>query len=95
LGGRTIAEWQEVMSANEFADWVAYYQLNPFGPFRSDVQAATIASTVANANAAKGKKFRIQDFLPQFRTKATDPAPSTQSLVDFFRGIQAQQKKKK
>lgn len=30
LGGRTIAEWQAVMSAAEFAGWIDYYRGRPF-----------------------------------------------------------------
>lgn len=30
MGGRTVAEWQSVMSQREFMDWVAFYRAHPF-----------------------------------------------------------------
>ena len=30
LGGRTVAEWQEVMTETEFRSWVEFYKLSPF-----------------------------------------------------------------
>ena len=69
LGGRTIAEWQEVMSSEEFVDWQIYYEMNPFGPKRDDFNAALIARTIAQANAPKGKRFQLKDFLLEFRSR--------------------------
>lgn len=77
------------MSSNEFADWMAFYQLNPFGVYRADINAATIAATIANANAAKGKKFTIKDFLPEFKAaqeeKTSMPA---EEVISFFQRMQ-------
>ena len=56
------------MSSDEFADWMLYYEINPFGPKRGDIQAGIIASTVCNVNAAKGRRYAIKDFLPEFRS---------------------------
>lgn len=77
------------MSSDEFTDWMLYYQLNPFGPWRGDIQAALVASTIANANAAKGKKFHIKDFMPEFKSsvQATRPENSDQ-VIALFRGMQ-------
>ena len=95
LGGRTIAEWQEVMSAEEFLDWVAFYQLQPFGPWRADTQAALIASTIANVNAKKGHSFAIKDFQlqfkPRFTTKKKRPTMSGEQVVSFFQALAARQ----
>jgi hypothetical protein len=77
------------MSSDEFTDWMLYYQLNPFGPWRGDVQAALVARTIANANAPKGKKFHIKDFMPAF--KAHQPRKDTiapEQVLSFFHGIQ-------
>jgi hypothetical protein len=41
-----------------------YYAIDPFGNERQDLQAGIIASTVANANAGKGKAFQPIDFMP-------------------------------
>lgn len=67
LGGRTIAEWQQVMSSEEFVDWQLFYEMNPFGSYRGDIQAGIIAATIANVNSQKGKRFQPSDFMPRFR----------------------------
>jgi len=89
LGGRTIAEWQEVMSSEEFAEWAAYYEMNPFGPKRADYQAAVIARTIAQANAPKGKTFQLSDFVLEFTTRVKSEARMTsEQIVSFFQGMQ-------
>jgi hypothetical protein len=59
-------------------EWAAYYQLDPFGSYRSDLQAAIGASVTANIHAKKGHRFTPADFIPTFneptRTKTMSPA---------------------
>ena len=43
------------MSSMEFAEWNAYFQVEPFGNVLQDVHFATLESLIANANRAKGK----------------------------------------
>ncbi|MCH7872238.1 MAG: DUF4035 domain-containing protein [Planctomycetes bacterium] len=50
----------------EFAEWCAFYILDPWGGERGDLQAGIIASTIAQVNAAKGKRFKPADFMPKF-----------------------------
>ena len=40
--------------------------LDPWGGERGDLQAGIIASTIAQVNAAKGKRFKPADFMPKF-----------------------------
>lgn len=48
-------------------EWIAYYQLEPFGEERADMRAAIIASTIANVNRSKGQKaYKVEDFMPRF-----------------------------
>jgi len=65
----TLAEAQARISAREFAEWMAYYTLEPWGQERGDLRAGIVAATIANANrdAKKRKKpFKPQEFMPQF-----------------------------
>lgn len=53
----------------ELVEWAAFYELEPFGPERGDLQAGIVAATVANVNrdAKKQKKpYTAQDFMPKF-----------------------------
>lgn len=81
------------MSSQEFTEWVAYYELNPFGPYRGDIHAGIVASTIANANAPKGKRFQVKDFLPEFQPRtAPARAMSGEQVLAYFQALQAAQK---
>lgn len=54
------------ISSEELTEWAAYYRLDPFGTYRSDLQAGIVASIVANVNAKKGHTFKPTDFMPTF-----------------------------
>lgn len=56
------------MSSEEFAEWCAFDRMNPGEPERSDLQAAMIASVIANSNKGKkGKAFGLDDFMLKFK----------------------------
>lgn len=61
----TVADLDARLTSSELTEWMAYERLTgPLGRRRQDIQAATIAATIANANrSSKGKKFKIDDFL--------------------------------
>lgn len=46
--GRTVAELEASLSTDEFAEWMAYWQLEPFGPEIDDQRAGTIAAATYN-----------------------------------------------
>jgi len=53
------------MSSSELTEWMVFEKITgPLGRRRQDIQAATIAATIANANRSKkAKKAQISDFL--------------------------------
>lgn len=56
--------------SRQFAEWQAYYQLEPWGEERADLRAGIIASTIANVNRGKGQRaFTPSDFMPEFNPK--------------------------
>lgn len=61
----TVADLDARLSSSELTEWMVYEKLTgPLGRRRADIQAATIAATIANANRSKGgKKFKVTDFL--------------------------------
>ena len=61
--------------SREFAEWQAYYELEPWGEERADLRAGIVASTIANVNRGKGKSFKPGDFMPEF----DKPAPKHQT----------------
>lgn len=65
----THAQMMNMMSASELIYWQAYSSIEPFGEWRADLRAGTIAAAIYmnNPNRKKGsKKFKPQDFMPVF-----------------------------
>lgn len=57
------------ISSRELTEWMAYYQLEPWGEERADLRAGIIAATVANAARDPKKRrrpFRPEEFMPKF-----------------------------
>lgn len=48
----TVADLGQRMSSRELSEWMAFYQLEPFGPEAFDAMNAI--STAANVNAVRG-----------------------------------------
>lgn len=64
----------EHISSKEFAEWQAYYRLEPFGEERADIRAAMICKILADINTPKGKTHaKLEDFMPRFGA----PEPQT------------------
>lgn len=61
----TVADLDSRLDSYELTEWMVYEQMTgPLGRRRGDIQAATIAAVIANANRGKGgRRFRMQDFL--------------------------------
>jgi hypothetical protein len=63
--GKTVGALSEEITEREFLEWMAFYQLEPFGEERADVRAGIIASVIANVNRRKGAPpFTAKDFMP-------------------------------
>lgn len=62
------------MSSAQFASWMHYYNIEPFGNAMLDVHFATLESIVFNSNRAKGKAaMQPKEFLlskPSLRANA-------------------------
>ena len=53
------------LGSDEFTEWVAYYQLEPFGDYRGDYRSGVVASTLANVHRGKdARAFTPEDFMP-------------------------------
>ena len=53
------------VGSDELTEWMAFYQLEPFGDMRADYRSGVLASTFANAHRADGvKPFTPEDFMP-------------------------------
>lgn len=52
-----------MIDSREFAEWMAFYQVEPFGEERDDMRQAIMPYMFASAFSKKGKKVRYEDFL--------------------------------
>jgi len=73
------------ISSEELTEWAAYYQLDPFGSYRADLQAGVVASTMANIHAKKGHKFGPSDFMPRFGEPEKAKSMSPDEIKDKLR----------
>lgn len=56
------------ISSAEFTEWLAFYQLEPFGPEAESWRAAMLASVLANVNRdpkVRRKPYTVADFMPE------------------------------
>jgi len=62
-----VAELLARISSRELAEWMAYFEIDPFGEERADLRAGIVASTVANSQRGRrGTAFKPKDFMPKF-----------------------------
>lgn len=70
------------IGSDELTEWMAFYQLEPFGDYRADYRSGVIASTFANAHRAQdASPFKVEDFMP-FIDK---PTPKNDPSVNVTR----------
>ena len=70
--GKFVSEVERECDYEEFLRWAEYfnYELSTFE--KSDYYMAQIACTIAQSVAAKGTRFRINDFLIKFEDKKAE-----------------------
>lgn len=61
------------ITARELVEWMAYYELEPWGEERADLRAAIVASTIANIFRGKRAAYKVEDFMPEFGRRAKSP----------------------
>lgn len=62
--GRFVHEIEQELNGVQLAEYMAYDQIEPFGPQRVDAGFASICVTVANVNRGKGKRaFKLEEFM--------------------------------
>lgn len=94
IGGCTVEELQSRMSYGEFLDWIAFYELHPFG--MENWNAGVIASTIANAHRdpkKQKKPFTPSDFMPKVDTDK--PSGDWQTMKAKFQQLGAASKRRK
>lgn len=52
--GRTVAELENTLGAGELAEWIAFWNIEPFGPEVENFHAASTMALHVNMNRRKG-----------------------------------------
>lgn len=77
--GCFVSDIRERMSPKEFVDWEAYYQLEPWGAWRSNRDVAQIAALMYNIHRGKGTPAaHISDYIYE------DPALTAEKQAQKF-----------
>lgn len=64
LGHKSVSEAKDSIDSNEFAHWLAYYKLEPWGEERADLRQAYTSCIIANLFLSKGQKaYEVADFM--------------------------------
>ena len=75
LGGRTVDEWQQAMSAVEFESWMRYCAKQPLPAQRAALRTARQTTEIAGMMGAKNVK--LTDFMFDFDGGAEDGSTGT------------------
>jgi hypothetical protein len=73
------------MDGAEFAEWQAYYNIEPFGELREDWRSAQVPYMLATMFGKKGKKVNFQDFMLQ--TEAQKPKQTYEQMESTLKSI--------
>ena len=66
----TVGELQTRMTSAEFAEWMAFDRIDPFGEARGDVRSGVLAALIANIHRDRKKRaepYSALDFMPFLR----------------------------
>lgn len=80
------------MGYSEFIGWKAFYETEPFGESRGDIQTALLAAAIVNVNRKKGSRpIKASKFLPDWWQDGSKP----EALLAKFRVATAKPNTKK
>lgn len=74
------------MPCDEYEDWLAFYDLEPFGDSRSNVHAGMIAAVLANQSRQKGSRaYTFKDFMIMTPDEKRDK--ETREFASFVQAV--------
>lgn len=85
------------MSEAEFAEWLAYYRIEPWGAECADFRAGIIASTIANCHRDSSKRpepFKPSDFMPRFSQMESDASDEDDGGLEAMRRLMRHQERR-
>lgn len=82
----TVHEMNSRMSSKEFAYWMAYYSIEPFGPEIESYRSAWHTATLANLwISEKGSPLKADDLVIKFVDKSV--GQSEEDMIEFAKAL--------
>jgi hypothetical protein len=87
FGRPDVDAFLQEMTAPQMWHWLALNNIDPWTNDRQDLHSAIVATVIANTSGSK-KKFKIDDFMPDWidKKKATNTASMAAMLTSLFKG---------
>lgn len=75
----SVAQAQVAVDSQEFVEWIAFEQIDPWGSERADLRFAQLCALTANMNRGKGSRLaKVSDFMFDF-----EKAHKQQSMAEM------------
>lgn len=83
LGYQSVTQCQDNISSKEFAEWIAYSRLEPFGADLFQVYFGTVAAAITNTTRSKknDKIFQWHDFFQPLDFEETHQTTEEQLAI--------------
>lgn len=84
--GYTVRDLQNRIDSRELTEWIAFYNIEPFGEDRADMRQALTSCILANANRdpKKSRAFKPQDFM---LVKPPKKEQTPEEMMALLKGI--------
>lgn len=80
-----VGELLQRISSREITEWMAFWQLEPFGADMNFLGHAITSTTVANVNRQKGQTaYDVEDFMPNFEGKKDQSVDEMLQIAEMF-----------
>lgn len=82
-----MEELQQRITAEEFVEWAAFYELEPWGFHADNWRMSVIASTTANYSGNVRKALKPSDFLPSRSKKHPERRQTPEEMQQVLRSM--------
>lgn len=82
----TVRQLESKLEASELNEWMAFFNMEPWGAVREDYRAGIIASTLVNVNGGKkgGKPAQPTDFFDLY-TRHNNRKQTNEQQINIFK----------
>jgi hypothetical protein len=77
------------LSSSQFAEWQAFYSLEPWGFWHEWAMAGAVRKTIADVNRGEGQQpYDVEDFMPD-DPRPVDPLEALKRVAAMFGAVPA------